>query len=74
MRSLWVKVKPNSNTQAVRIEPDGSLFVALKSPPIQGEANAELIDLLAKQFHVTKSDVRIKSGATSKYKLVKIDD
>lgn len=74
MRSLRVKVKPSAKVQEIRLEPDGSWFVALKSVPIDGKANAELIGLLAKQFNVAKSDVRIKSGSSSRYKLVEIDD
>ncbi len=34
---------------------DGSLIVYLKSPPVDGKANQELIALLAKEFKVTKT-------------------
>jgi uncharacterized protein (TIGR00251 family) len=74
MRSLRVKVKPNAKKQEIRTETDGSLSVSLKSPPVDGQANAELIQLLAKQFNLSKSDIRIKSGSASKYKLIEIDD
>jgi len=48
--------------------------VHLKSPPVDGKANAELIQVLAKLFDVSKSSIRIKSGASSKSKLVEIDE
>jgi hypothetical protein len=67
-----VKVKPNSKTQSIEEMADGTLKVNLKSPPVDGKANKELIELLAEKFNVTKSQVQIKSGLSSKTKLVEI--
>ncbi len=68
-----VKVKPNSKQQKIQEQLDGSLTVHLKSPPVDGKANEELIKLLAEKFDVPKSDIRIKSGLSSRQKLVEID-
>jgi len=68
-----VKVKPNSQQQKIEELADGSLNVHLKSPPIEGKANEELIKLLAKKFDVPKSSITIKSGVTSRKKLITID-
>jgi uncharacterized protein len=68
-----VKVKPNSKRQSIEEQPDGSLTVHLKSPPVDGKANEELIALLAERFNVSKSKITIKSGLASKTKLVEID-
>jgi uncharacterized protein (TIGR00251 family) len=68
-----VKVKPNSQQQKIEELADGSLIVHLKSPPIDGKANEELIKLLAKKFDVPKSAITIKSGVTSRNKLITID-
>ncbi|MFB2977565.1 DUF167 domain-containing protein [Microseira sp. BLCC-F43] len=68
-----VKVKPNSKRQSIEEQPDGSLTVHLKSPPVNGKANEELIALLAERFNVSKSKISIKSGLASKTKLVEID-
>ncbi len=68
-----VKVKPNSKQQHIEEAADGSLIVHLKSPPVDGKANAELIQLLAKKFNVSKSQVTIKTGLSSKHKLVEIE-
>ncbi len=68
-----VKVKPNSKQQKIEEQADGSLTVYLKSPPVDGKANEELIKLLAKKFDVAKSDIRIKSGLSSRQKLIEID-
>ncbi|HAZ45129.1 MAG TPA: hypothetical protein DDW76_34815 [Cyanobacteria bacterium UBA11369] len=68
-----VKVKPNSKRQSIEEQPDGSLTVHLKSPPVDGKANEELIALLAERFNVSKSKISIKSGLASKNKLIEID-
>lgn len=69
-----IKVKPNSKQQSLVEEPDGSLTIHLKSPPVDGKANQELIKLLAEKFQVPKSSITIKSGLSSKHKLVEIDE
>ncbi len=71
-KKLQVKVKPNSKVQKIIEEADGSLTINLKSPPVDGKANEELIKLLAEKFDIPKSDIRIKSGLSSRKKLVEI--
>ena len=68
-----IKVKPNSAQQKITEEADGSLSISLKSPPVDGKANAELIKLLANKFAVPKSRITIKLGLSSRQKLVIID-
>jgi hypothetical protein len=68
-----VKVKPNSRKQSIEESTDGSLTVHLKSPPVDGKANKELIELLAEKFKVSKPQIRIKSGVSSRNKLIEID-
>ncbi|MEH2084160.1 MAG: DUF167 domain-containing protein [Nostoc sp.] len=68
-----VKVKPNSKQQRIEEQPDSSLTVYLKSPPVDGKANEELIKLLADKFDVPKSHIRIKLGLSSQQKLMEID-
>lgn len=67
-----VRVIPRSSKSEIIGEYDGALKVKLNSPPVDGAANAELIKLLAKEFGVSKSQVEILSGNTSKQKQVKI--
>ncbi|MEA5596157.1 DUF167 domain-containing protein [Rivularia sp. UHCC 0363] len=68
-----VKVKPNSKQQKIIEEEDGSLTIHLKSPPVDGKANQELIKVLSKKFDIPKSYIRIKSGASSRQKLIEVD-
>ncbi|MEG4302516.1 DUF167 domain-containing protein [Microcoleus sp. D3_18a_C4] len=72
MKIFTVKVKPSSKQQSIAEQPDGSLTIHLKSPPVDGKANQELIMLLAKKFKVPKSAIGIKSGLSSKNKLVEV--
>ncbi|MBD2138047.1 DUF167 domain-containing protein [Anabaena sp. FACHB-1237] len=67
-----VKVKPSSKQQRIEELEDGSLIVHLKSPPIDGKANAELITLISQKYQVKKSDVIIKLGLSSRHKVVEI--
>ena len=68
-----IKVKPNSKEQKIIEETDGSLIIRLKSPPVDGKANKELIKVLSKKYNVPKSYIRIKSGVSSRQKLIEID-
>ncbi|MEQ1644285.1 MAG: DUF167 domain-containing protein [Pyrinomonadaceae bacterium] len=67
-----VRVIPRASRSEIVGEHDGSLKVKLASPPVDGAANAELIKLFAKKFGVSKSDIEIVSGETSKNKRIKI--
>lgn len=72
-RVIQVKVKPNSRVSALAEMADGTWLAHIKSPPVDGQANGELIALVAKEFGCRKSEVSIKSGASSRTKLVRID-
>jgi uncharacterized protein (TIGR00251 family) len=54
-------------------ELDGALKVRLAAPPVDGEANEELIRFLAKLFDVPRRQVSILSGLTSKNKLIRVE-
>ncbi len=72
-RFLQVRVKPNAGASDLLQQEDGNWLARLKSPPVDGKANAELTALIAKQFSCSKKAVRIKSGAGARLKLVQID-
>jgi uncharacterized protein (TIGR00251 family) len=74
MRTIQVKVKPNARVSELEAQPDGTWIARLKSPPVDGKANAELLVLIAEHFGVRKSAVSLKSGASARMKLIQIDD
>jgi uncharacterized protein len=69
-----VRVVPRASKSEVVGRHDGALKVRISAPPVDGAANAELIKLLAKCFAVSKADIEIVSGQTSKTKRVRISD
>ena len=74
MPILQVKAKPNSRVSALTQQDDGTWLAQLKSPPVDGKANAELVELVGRTFGCTKSSVTIKTGAGSKLKRVVVPD
>lgn len=74
MKTIQVRVKPNAKVSALEQTEDGTWLARLKSPPVDGKANQELISLVAEHFEIRKSAVTIKSGAAARMKLVQIFD
>ena len=71
-QSLLVKVKPNARQSSLERREDGSWLAQLKSPPVDGKANAELVALVAREFGCAKSAVEIATGAGARIKRVRI--
>jgi len=68
---LLVKVKVNSKTEGIIRE--GNVFVVrVSEPPKEGKANQAVIKLLAQQFGISKSKIRIINGFKSRNKLVEL--
>ncbi|HNW40036.1 MAG TPA: DUF167 domain-containing protein [Candidatus Omnitrophota bacterium] len=67
-----VRVNPRASRKRVE-QSENNLKVYLTKPAVDGEANAQLIDLLSAYFKIKKYQVRIKSGEKSRNKLVEID-
>lgn len=75
MTVLLVKVKPNARqSHLAPPEQAGEPWLAqLKSAPLDGKANEELVALVAKHFGCGRSAVRIKTGAGARIKRVELD-
>ena len=72
-RVIQVRVKPNSRASLLEQKEDGTWLAQIKSPPVDGKANEELLALVAKHFECRKSAVSIKAGASGRVKLVRIE-
>jgi uncharacterized protein (TIGR00251 family) len=70
---IQVKVKPNGRVSLLEEVAGGPWLARLKSPPVDGKANEELIRLVARRFECSKSAVSIRSGASGRVKLVEIN-
>ena len=72
-RTVQIRVKPNARVSQISRAEDGSWLAQIKSPPVDGKANAELVALIAETFGCRRSAVSIRSGASGRTKLVDID-
>lgn len=70
---LRVKVKPNARASSFVQLPDGTWLAEIKSAPVDGKANRELIALVAAHFRRSKTSISIKSGASGRMKLLRIE-
>lgn len=67
-----VHARPRSSRSAILGVREAALDVALTAPPADGEANAELVKLLARALEVPKSAVRVIVGASGRSKIVEV--
>ncbi|MDD2889670.1 MAG: DUF167 domain-containing protein [bacterium] len=68
---ISVTVKLKSKQEKVE-KVDTGYLVYVKVPPIENKANEAIIKLLAEHFNVSKSQVIILTGLTSKHKIIEI--
>lgn len=74
MKRMQVKVRPNARVSALEELADGTWLARVKTPPVDGRANRELVELIARRFKLRKAQVSVKSGASGRMKLIQIDD
>ncbi|MEO1889991.1 MAG: DUF167 family protein [Cycloclasticus sp.] len=67
-----VFLQPRASRNALLGLHDNAIKIALTSPPIDGEANKQLIQFLAKLFRVKKSSIAISSGAHHRRKRISV--
>jgi uncharacterized protein (TIGR00251 family) len=72
MPLLTIKVIPRSSQNSIQMLLDGTYKVKLTAAPVDGQANEMLVNLLAKEFSVSKNNIHIIKGASSKVKVVEI--
>ncbi len=69
---LSLVIQPRASRSRVVGEHDGRLKVQIAAPPVEGEANAELVELLSDLLGVPKRQVEILSGETGRRKRVRV--
>ena len=67
-----VRVVPRASRSEIVGEHDGALRVRIAAPPVEGAANDELVQLLASALEVSRRDIEITAGQSSKLKTVKV--
>jgi uncharacterized protein (TIGR00251 family) len=71
---LKVHVSPQNRHDEIGDVSAGRLRIRLKSPPVDGKANKQLIGMMASEFNAGKSRVRIATGARGRDKVVAIEN
>ena len=69
---IRVRAKPRSPVSALERDAAGYWIARLRSSPVDGKANAELVGLVAEHFGCSRSSVSVVSGASARLKLVRI--
>jgi len=70
--TLELLIQPRASRTRVVGEHDGRLKVQLAAPPVDGEANAALVEFLAGALGVRKGDVAVLRGETGRRKTVRV--
>jgi uncharacterized protein (TIGR00251 family) len=70
---LDVHVVPRASKTRIAGVVEARLKVQLNAPPVDGEANAALVRLIADELDVRKSAVSIVAGETSRHKRVHVE-
>ena len=68
---ITVKVKTGKKENEI-IRKDNQFFINLKSKPIKGQANAELVQVLSDYYKKPKTDIKIVCGEKSRSKIIEI--
>jgi uncharacterized protein (TIGR00251 family) len=69
---IQVKLLPRSSRSEIVGRENNRLKVKVTSPPVDGEANKALIQLLAKTLGISKGRIEIIAGKSSKLKTIRI--
>jgi len=70
--TFTVRVIPRSSKTEIVGEHDGVLKVKLRSPPVDGAANDELVRFLSKSLGVSRANVEIDSGQAARVKRIRV--
>lgn len=65
---LRIHAKPGAKQNAITDIMDDAIGVQIAAPPVDGEANAELVKYIAKVLQLRKSDVSVDRGSKSREK------
>lgn len=69
---LRVRAQPRASRTEIAGEYGGALKIRLAAPPVDGDANRELVKFLAKTVGVPASAVSVVAGVTGRNKTVEI--
>jgi len=75
--SSWIRIEVFVQPRAAKTElagmHDGRPKIRLAAPPVDGAANAALVEFVAKRLKIAKSRVRVVGGLTSRRKVLEVE-
>lgn len=72
--TLTLHIQPGAKKTEVAGLYGDALKIRLAAPPVDGKANAALIEFVAERLGLAKSSVSLKSGQTSRRKVLAVDN
>ena len=70
--TLDILVQPRASREKIGPMHDGRLKIAVTAAPVDGEANAAVIELLARRLGIARGDIEVIAGASSRRKTLRI--
>jgi uncharacterized protein (TIGR00251 family) len=70
--TITIYAKPRAKRTALLKIDENGLHISLHAKPVEGEANHELINYLAKLFNLPKNQIILKKGEGSKHKIISV--
>jgi uncharacterized protein (TIGR00251 family) len=70
--TLTLHIQPGAKKTEIAGEYGDALKIRLAAPPVDGKANAALLAFIAERLGIAKSVVTLKSGQTSRRKVVEV--
>lgn len=70
---LQVRVQPRAKQNALAGVRDNALLVHVAAPPVDGAANASVIQVLARALHLSKSTFTVHQGIKSRQKTIQVE-
>lgn len=73
MTTIEVRVTPRSSGNRVKVDETGAIRIYVTAPPVDGQANAAVLELIAKRLGIGKSAVGLLKGESSRDKTLSIE-
>lgn len=70
--TLTLHIQPGAKRTEVAGLHGDALKIRVAAPPVEGAANAALLDFLKKRFAVPAAQIILKHGATGRHKVIEV--
>ena len=69
---ITISAKPGAKVSEITEVSESSIGISISAPPVDGEANTQLLKFLSQVLGVKKSDLCLESGSWSRSKVVSV--